>query len=121
MMESCNRLLPTSFARFVFTRQSGGLTSERKLILNELARYDGNLDSCIEGGPHADEEKGAAASDGAIVLADTSGSARGEQDGGGRSWEKLNAEDRQKGYDFVRSTPLGRVMVLRLCLEPMRR
>lgn len=36
-------------------------------------------------------------------------------------WAKLNSKFRQGGYAFVRSAPLGKLMMLRVCAEPFRR
>jgi len=40
IIEACHRLFSTAFARFCHSWERGGLTAERKLVVQRLAEYD---------------------------------------------------------------------------------
>ena len=40
---------------------------------------------------------------------------------GAADWQRMNMKFRQQGFSFIKQQPLATVMLLRLCIEPLRR
>ena len=93
----------------------GGLTAERLLVLGRLRQYDQSDDQALD-----DEEPIGAVAEDALALRPEGAPGQAPSAGVETDWAKLNAQDRQKGFAFARSRPLGDLMMFRLVLEPMR-
>lgn len=130
IMEACHRLLSTTFARFCYSFEKGGLTAERVISVQALRAYQGDVDlaegdSELSALPDAGEGRLPLDDDDMAVGAAASGQGpEGAPEVGAASadkWAKVNTEDRAKGFAFCQSRPLPKLITMRIVLEPLSR
>ena len=123
ILEACHRLMSSTFFRFAASHVKGALRAALLAAGLRASHYDpAELDAVADehlGGLDQQqdrEEVGGAV--GAAAAEAGGGQAAGAVD---IDWAKVNEKHRAEGVRFCNSNPLGRMLIIRILMEPMRR
>ena len=129
VFESVHRRVSTTFARFCADFCKGALRRTQMMgLVADLRYYDKPPILELPGGEYdydederGDVQAGSQAEQVASGGARSAGSSAKPSNDADASWAQENAKNRRLGIAFVRDNPLGKLLVIRIVMEPLRR
>lgn len=123
IIESCHKLLSTSYARFVasfeIASRAAGLLAQGARLVGETQPQVALL--TLADSPEAGGFAGEAAARGEIPGVGPAQEEGNSAADGGSMWSEINTSRRRAGAEWLSTQPLAHLILLRTAMEPLRR